>query len=170
MAADDLKNCAIANGNVAAATYMDVVAPYSGTLTSFDLANGDSVTAGQTIMTMQTLTVYAPEDGKVTAVFAQPGDDATALMSRYGALVSIEPAQKLRLEASTANAYDSEANRIIHVGETLYFEDGDNVQGEGRVIMVQGAAFVVDVLSGNYEDGQALSLFRNSNYTSKKIQ
>lgn len=167
-AAEDLTNYAVANGNVAAATHIDITAPYSGTLAPFDLESGDSVAAGQAILSMLVSTVYASEDGKVSGIFAVPGDDATALMARYGMVMSIEPAQNLRMEASTSGAYNSEANRTLHVGEKLYFEDDEeNEEGVGRVIGVQDSNYVVDVLTGNFEAGTTLTLYRSSEYTSK---
>ena len=44
-----LTDCAIANGNVTATTFVDVTAPYSGTLASFDLSVGDRIAAGDAL-------------------------------------------------------------------------------------------------------------------------
>ena len=86
-----LTDCAIANGNVTATTFVDVTAPYSGTLASFDLSVGDQVKAGDTLFSLLTATVYAPEAGVVKAIFAQEGEDASAVMTRYGAVAALEP-------------------------------------------------------------------------------
>ena len=77
----------------------------------------------------------------VQAVYAQPGEDASAAMNRYGAVISLEPEQVLRINATTAGAYNKEANRILHAGETLYFRSakGDQEEGQGRVIAVSGS-------------------------------
>ena len=52
-----------------------VTAPYSGVLLPFDLESGDTVAAGDTLFSMDTLKVYAPEDGVLRAVFAGIGPD-----------------------------------------------------------------------------------------------
>ena len=104
LAEDALTDCAIANGNVTAVRFVDVTAPYSGTLSSFDLSAGDRVEAGNMLFSLLTTTLYAPEDGVVQAVYAQPGEDASAAMNRYGALISLEPEQALRINATTTGA------------------------------------------------------------------
>ena len=63
LAETDLNQYNIANGNVTATHFIDVVAPCSGTLESFDLNAGDSVSVGSTLFTMQVNTLYASEDG-----------------------------------------------------------------------------------------------------------
>lgn len=167
--ADDLSDSAIANGNVTAVNFVDVVAPYSGTLGSFDLAMGDTVEAGDPLFTLLTTTVYAPESGTVTALFAAEGDDASAVMSRYGALAAIEPEQELLIAASTSGAYDKNENKLIHMGETLYFRSskGDKEEGSGRVIAVSDGNYVVEILEGDFDLKESLTLYRDDSYGSK---
>lgn len=169
LAAPDFTNCAIANGNVAAAAFVDVTAPYSGTLSSFDLNTGDTVKAGDELFRMLTTTVYAPEDGTAKLVFAKPGDDASAVLTRYGSLVSLELPQTLRISATTSGAYNKAENRTIVLGETLYFrstKEGKE-EGEGRVILVQGDSYVVEITEGEFELGENLTLYRDDDYSNK---
>lgn len=167
--ADDLTGCAIANGTVQAVHSVDLVAPYSGTLSAFDVEVGDRVQAGDTLFSMLTTTVYATEDGVVQAVFGQAGDDAAALSSRYGAVAVVEPAQDLRISATTTGAYNDEDNRHIHVGELLYFRSakGDKEEGRGQVISVSGSSYVVDVLDGEFDLNESLTLYRDDGYAAK---
>jgi hypothetical protein len=150
LAAEDLTGRPIADGVVAAAEYVDITAPYSGTLASFDLESGDTVEAEQGMFTYVTNGLYATEDGTVKAVFTAPGDDAAAAAARYGAVIGLEPAVGYRVEASTAGAASDNDNKIIHLGETLYFttsgKDGD--EGSGRVVGVSGDTYAVEVLEG----------------------
>lgn len=164
-----LTDCAIANGNVTATTFVDVTAPYSGTLASFDLSTGDQVTAGDALFSLLTTTIYAPEAGTVKAFFAQPGEDAAAAMNRYGAVASLEPEQSLRINATTSGAFNKETNRILHVGETLYFRSAkaDQEEGWGRVIAVSGSSYVVDILDGDYDLNENLNLYRDDGYAAK---
>lgn len=169
MAAEDLSQYAIANAAVQAAGYVDITAPYSGTLTVFDLAPGDSVNAGAVLMTMQTTGVYAPEDGTVGAVFAGPGDDASALSQRYGGILGIEPAALYQMECTTSGAYDRDENRTLHLGETLYFriDKDDEDEGVVRVVMVTPEGYRVDILSGEFELGERFTLYRDDNFKSR---
>ena len=170
LAATDLTGYAIANGTVGAVAYTDIVAPFSGTLGVFDLAAGDSVAAGDALFRMLTTTIYATEEGTVQAVFAQPGDSADALMARYGSVLTVEPAQEQRIQCSITGAYNNEENRTIHVGEIVYFESkkAGNEEGWGQVIMVSGDNYVVDILSGDFELKENLTIYRNDNYAAKE--
>lgn len=168
-AESSFSDCAIANGTVQAVSFADVTAPYSGVLGSFDLAMGDSVTAGDQLFTMLTTTFYATEDGVIRGLFGAPGDDASALTARYGAVAALEPTQQLRIQASIVGAYDDEENRTIRPGETLYFRSskGEKEEGYGRVISVSGRNYVVDVLDGEFEQGESLTLYRDDRYGKK---
>ncbi len=169
LASTDLTNCAIANATVGAVRFVDVTAPCSGTLSTFDLASGDSVSAGQTLMSMQVTSIYAPENGKVAALFANVGDDAESVIARYGAVAAIEPAQLMRITASTAGAYNAPENRTIHTGEIVYFfaANNRNREGIGRVIQVDGKNYVVEVISGSLEIGNAANLYRADTYIAR---
>ena len=130
---------------------------------------GDTVKAGDVLLSLLTTTVYATEDGIVQAVFGQSGDDATALTARYGAVTAVEPYQQLRITATTAGAYNDEDNKHIHMGETLYFRSTgtDREEGHGRVISVSGNSSVVDVLDGDFKLGESMNLYRDDRYAAK---
>ncbi len=160
----DLTNCAIANGVVQAVNYVDLVAPYSGTLDTFDLAAGDTVKEGDELLRMLTTTLYATEEAEVTAMFATPGADATALMARYGGLAALEPTQCLQMTCTITGAYNKPENKILHVGETLYFRATGGTRGSGVVVMVSGSNYVVDILKGEFSLGESMTLFRSDSY------
>ena len=82
LAEQDLTGRPVADGVVAAAEFVDVTAPYSGTLRAFTLESGDTVAAGDTLMQYVTNDLYATEDGTVKAIFAQVGEDSGAAMAR----------------------------------------------------------------------------------------
>lgn len=170
LADTDLTDRSIANGVVSAVNWIDVTAPFSGTLEVFDLTAGDAVSAGDTLFTMATTTVYATENGTVEAVFARPGDSADALMVRYGSLITMEPDQQQRIHCSITGAYNNEENRTIHVGEIVYFESKKtgNEEGWGQVITVSGDNYVVDILSGEFELKETLTIYRSDDYAAKE--
>ena len=157
----------VASGNVAAVSFEDITAPWSGTLLSFDWAAGDRVEAGQTMFTLRTETVYAPEAGEITAVFAEAGEDAAAAVRRYGAVISLEGEHPDRIQCTVSGGSQKRENKIIHVGETLYFrsEKGKREEGSGRVIQVSGSSYTVEILKGDFEMGENLTLFRDKDYT-----
>lgn len=168
MAAEDLSGYAIANGTVTAVTFVDVTAPYSGTLATFDLSAGDRVSAGDALFSMLLTTVYAPEAGTVT-LFADKGDDASGVMAHYGALASLETEISTQVTATTANAYNVKENHLLHVGETLYFRSSGSgrEEGSGQVIRVDGNAYVVDILEGSFDVGESFNLYRNDRYDAR---
>ena len=150
-----------ANATIVAPVTQKITAPMSGTLLPFDLTQGDSVSAGDALFTFDTVPVYAAQDGTVAAVFASAGDDASGLMSRYGALAVIEPVNPLYIAASTAQAYDDDDNRYLHAGETLYLKCGSE-KGTGRVTAVSGKDYVVEILTGNFDVDDTVRCFRGS--------
>ena len=161
-------SCAAALGATANATIVvpdtvKVTAPFSGTLLPFDLMQGDAVRAGDVLFAMDTTPVYAPADGRVTAIFAETGDDASGVMSRYGALAVIEPEDVYYLAASTQQAYDKKANRILHAGETLYLKCGKE-EGKGRVTAVDGTNYTVEILEGSFEVNDTVRCYRDSDF------
>lgn len=166
----DLTAYSIANGQVAAVEFVDIVAPYSGVLEPFDLEAGDAVAEGDGLFGLVTAKLTAPEEGRVTWIFGQAGERAEDVCARYGAVVSMEPAQDQRIMASSAAAYNDEENRTLHVGEIVYFQSakGDKEEGAGRVISVSGENFVVDILTGVFETGETLTLYRDDDYDNKE--
>ena len=165
----DLTDYAIANGSVAAVRFVDVTAPYSGTLLPFDLAAGDRVSVGDELFAMMLATVYAPEAGHVT-LFAKKNDDASGVIAHYGALASLETEIPTQIVATTAGAYNAKENHILYVGETLYFRSSGSGRetGHGRVILVDGSSYVVDILEGTFDVGESFSLYRSDRYDSRE--
>ena len=139
--AEDVETAAVSNVTANAVAESEnvykITAPYSGVLLPFDLESGDSVSAGDTLFALDTVKVYAPVDGTVQAVFAETGDLCEDVTALYGMIACIE---RTLPQASTSGAYNDEENRLIHVGETVYFyqtSDKDN-EGEGRADNPEG--------------------------------
>ena len=163
----DLSGYTIASGTVAAVDYEDLTAPWSGTLLTFDWAAGDQVSAGEVMFTMRTETVYAPENGTVDEVFAAAGEDASGVMQRYGAILTLEGENPDRIQATTEGTYLKKENKVLRTGETLYFKSDKtgHEEGSGRVIAVSGTSYVVEIKEGSFEMGEKLNLFRDDDYS-----
>lgn len=158
-----------ANGVVESRVVTQLTAPFSGVILPFDWENGDRVKAEDSLFQFETVKLYAPVDGTVHALFAEEGDQTADVIARYGMLASIEKENPLIVDASTSGAYNEPENRRVHAGETLYFEqsnDRDN-EGEGRVISVSGDDYVIELLKGDFEDGDSVKIYRDEKMGTK---
>ena len=70
---------ATADAKIVAPNTEKITAPFAGTLLPFDYETGDSVSAHETLFTLDTTPVYATQAGTVSAVFASVGDDASGV-------------------------------------------------------------------------------------------
>ena len=158
-----------ANGTEKCKNVLQITAPYSGVLMPYDWETGDEVKGGEMLFTMDTVKVYAPADGKVTALFAKEGDSCQDVISQYNMVACLERTYAQRADCSIANAYDDEDNRIIHTGEKVYFEqsDDDENEGEGRVISVSGDDYQVEVTAGKFESGDKIKIYRDEKMGTK---
>lgn len=173
IAEDTTENTAVAgvtaNGVVESENTYDITAPFSGTLLPFTWKRGDSVKAGDALFVIDTVKVYAPTDGTLRAVFVEEGELCEDAVSQYGMIACIEKDPPQMLEASTAGAYNDPDNRLIHVGEKIYFEqtsDKDN-EGEGRVTSVTGADYKVEVTAGDFDVDDAVKIYRDEKMGTK---
>lgn len=157
-----------ANATVECDRVIDVTAPFSGVLLSYDWKAGSTVKAGDALFTLDTVKVYAPITGTAGAVFAEAGDDAEGVMKLYGALAVIEPDNPLRIIATTSGAHNDKENFFIHAGEHVYFKNTEDkiVNGEGRVISSDASGYIVEVTKGDYKQGTRVKLYRDEKYTS----
>ena len=152
---------ATADAKIVAPNTEKITAPFAGTLLPFDYETGDSVSAHETLFTLDTTPVYATQAGTVSAVFASVGDDASGVAAHYGALAVIEPKNALYIDASTDQAYNDADNRYIHAGETLYLKLS-NDKGTGVLTSVSGKKYTVEILSGSFDVDDTVRCFRES--------
>ena len=152
---------ATANATIVAPDTVKITAPFAGTLKPFDLTATQEVAAGEALFEIDTVPVYATQDGTVAAVFAGVGDDASGVIAHYGSLAVIEPTRALYVAADNSQAYDDDENRYLHAGETLYLKCG-NEKGTGRVTAVSGKEYIVEILTGNFDVDDTVRCFRGS--------
>ncbi len=158
-----------ANGTVQAQTTYDITAPYSGTLLPFDLAAGDYVYKGDSLLGYDTTKIYAPQDGILVATFAEAGDNTQDVLNQYGSLCVIEKAVPYQIAATYQGAAADAEYKFVHLGETLYYEltsDKDD-NGECRVIAADSKAYTLELSTGEFEQGKQVKLYRDSKRTSK---
>lgn len=161
-------NALILTGKVEAKNTATVYAPFGGTVKDFTLHVGDRVSRGASLLSLDTIKVYAPCDGVVRGVFAKAGDMAAFVQNRYGALCYVEPDEQFTVQSTTAQGYDSVENRFLHIGETVYLRSTNNSdrEGVGYITIVNGEAYTVEVESGNLEMRDNVNIFREDDYES----
>lgn len=157
-------------GTVVPAETLRITAPVSGTLGDIGVQQGEMVTAGTVIASVETGKVYAAMDGTVTAVYGQPGDDAESIGTQYGACIYMEGDLLYTVSGNTNNAYNAAANKIIHSGETVFLRGKNDTShtGIGTVTTVSGTSYTVNVMEGNdaFSVGESLEIFRDPAYAS----
>lgn len=153
-----------ANATLKAPMRTLVMAPFSGTLTSFTWEVGDTLTQQETLFEYATEPIYATQAGIMTALFVSPGDLTTGAMERYGAVCFIEPERPLYISATTRNAYNKNENKYLHIGESLYLKSGSD-KGTGRVTGITEENYTVEILNGDFDPGDTIHCFRESNHS-----
>ena len=145
---------------------MQVYAPIGGVVEEVNVRAGESVTADTVIARIKTTKVYAAEDGTITAVYGQPGDDAEAVAAAYGAVMYLEGETRYTISASTSRAYEAKENYMIHSGEEVYLVSRNHTtnKGTGRVTAVDGSSYTVMVTEGDFFVGDSITVSRSSDY------
>ena len=159
------------SGTVEYTNTITVTAPFGGNIEDYTLRVGDTVTAGEPLLALAGNNVYAPQDGIVRGLLVLPGDDAAQTISRYGALLYLQPNDQYTLTASTSGAYDSDelhnTNRYLTPGEIVYMQStaDDTRTGTGLITNVDGRSFTVEVQSGTLDPEDTVNLFREASFT-----
>ncbi|HEX2946966.1 MAG TPA: HlyD family efflux transporter periplasmic adaptor subunit [Clostridia bacterium] len=158
-----------ASGTVEAVDSHTISAPFGGLLEYLDVRRGDDVSKDDVLFELNTVKVYSPRDGSVTAVRTVSGDYAQTVQARYGALCYIEPDPGLVVNAAVTGAYNKAENKTIHAGELLYVKNSLNARftGEGGVIGVNRDKFSVELERGSLQNGDTVSLFRKEDYSAE---
>ncbi|MGN1006984.1 MAG: HlyD family efflux transporter periplasmic adaptor subunit [Aristaeellaceae bacterium] len=155
-------------GTVAAKSTSEIYAPIGGTVESVSVVAGQQVRAGDVLATLATTKVYAEEGGVITGLFAQIGDSAETVAERYGAVMYIEGESVYTISASTDNAYNTTANKFVHVGEEVLlscYSDGSH-SGTGVITAIEGTDYTVEVISGEFLIGETVNVYRGDTATS----
>lgn len=153
------------DGTVVSTETVPVVAPAAGVLYHVYFNEGDHIAMGDEVATLYAQPILAAQAGTVK-VFGTEGESVEALISRYGAVVYIEPDCEYTISGSTRYAYDAIETNIIHPGETVYLSCASNGKhtGVGRVTAVSGSSYTVEVSEGTFEAGENVYIYRSEDY------
>ena len=154
-------------GTVTTGETVQVYAPIGGTVGEVLAEEGQTVGADDVLYAMKTSKTYAEGDGIVTGIFGQPGDSASTVSSRYGAVLYLEGSSVYSVSASTDNAYNSTETKFVHVGEEVWLICRSNAQrtGTGVITSISGTSYTVRVDSGTFIPGDTVEIYRDSAYT-----
>ena len=152
-------------GTVVATRSAAVLAPAAGVVQDVLVLAGQHVAAGQEVAALMETIAYAEVSGTVK-LFGQEGESVETVTTRYGAVLYIEQDLQFSVSASTRNAYDAPANKIIHPGEKVYIRCTTNNEhtGVGEVTAVSGSSYTVEVTEGDFADGEGVYLYRSEDY------
>lgn len=154
------------SGTVEASSTCEIYAPVGGIVEAVPVKAGQSVTADTVIARIKTTKVYATEDGTITAVYGQPGDDAEAVAEKYGAVMYLEGNAVYTISASTGKAYEDKANYLVHSGETVYLVSRNHNlnKGSGIITTIDGSSYTIQVTEGQFYVGDSFDIFRSEDY------
>lgn len=147
-----------------------VKAPASGELAPFTVREGDVLTAGDTLFSVQPVRVYADMEGTVAAVHIEPGSVADAAVARYGAAVYLDYARRYEIHANAQTGYNNVDNRDLHVGTPVYLRSSNEEHfADGVITAVDGLSFTVQVLGGDLVYNQDVKIYRDPQYAKNSL-
>lgn len=106
------------------------------------------------------LSIEAPCDGRVMAVYIKPGDDALAVYRKWGAVVLLSTDGRMKAELDVSDGVTLELGQTVKV-------TGTGVRTEGTVVSLtrQGTQAVVQVGSDEYAMNTAVTVTTQSGET-----
>ncbi len=150
------------SGTIAAKSEIPVLADRRGKVSVLEVNLGETVEKGQTIVTLATEKLYCPADGTVSLLSCKPGDSASAIIERYGALMYVEDRYSFEITASIDSAYNTADNKLIHPGETVRVICGDNKHsGTGFITRIDRNQYNVLITSGMFVIGESVNIYRS---------
>jgi len=161
------ENSLILTATVEAVQTVALNAPASGELSPFTVRTGDAVSAGETLFTVEPVKVYAPIDGTVSAVFAQPGDIAEGVASRYGAILYIEYEERWQLQASTRAGTNRAENRDVRIGQQVWLRSNNEKNFADGIVTAADSAtgsIAVQVIGGDLVYNHTIKVYRTPDY------
>lgn len=150
-----------------------LLAPMGGQLADFAWKAGDQAAAGEVALEILPMRICAANDGVITGLNARVGDHADAVQSQYGALCYVERQGIWHVDASSSSAYNKPENRDIRSGDVLRVyagNDGDENEGEGTVISVNGEDFVLEMNEGDFELEDTVKIYLGTGTTYKNSE
>ena len=157
----------ILSATVEAVQTVALNAPASGELAPFTVRAGDTAAEGEPLFTVKPVKVYAPIDGTVSGMFAKPGDIASGVTGRYGAILYIDYADRWQLQGSTRTGTDRAENRDVRIGQQVYLRSNNEENFADGVITAMDSAtgsISVQVIGGDLKYNHTIRVYRTPDY------
>lgn len=160
----------ILSATVEPAVELALKAPASGELAPFTVKAGDRVSANETLFKVEPKRVYAEISGTVADVYARQGESADAAMTRYGAVMRLEYADRYTLSCVNLSGTNHEANRDLFVGAPVYLRSAnENHHADGVITAVDGDHFTVAVRGGDLNYTETVKVYREPDYRNSSL-
>ena len=149
-------NAEIYTGSTVSNATSWITAEAGGTLEWLQLTVGQWVEADEIVGTTSVTKVFATQDGTVSMVDAEVGDEVS------GTVLELAPVSRYTVYCTTSKAYDAAENQVVHSGESLYVKCTKNGthRGIGRVTEISGDTFTLEMTAGELYVGETVYLFR----------
>jgi len=151
-------------GTTVALTTAAVTAEASGQLQALDATVGSRVNAGDVLMALKPERLFAAQDGSVSLVNAQVGDEVD------GTLLELMPLERYLIHCTVDKAYQNTESMLVHSGETVYVRctaDGTH-RAVGVLTEIEGDEYRVATLGGELYLGETVYLYRDADFTASQ--
>lgn len=151
-------------GVTAAISTVTVTSQATGTLKTLALEAGSRVAAGDALMELQPQRVFAAQDGEISLIEAQEGEEVS------GVVLELAPLERYQVYCTVEKAYQSAPTTLVHSGETLYLRctsDGTH-RAVGLVTLIDGGEYRVLTLGGELYIGETVYLYRDADFASSQ--
>ena len=148
-------------GQTAALSAVLVRSEQDGDAEAVPVLAGQRVTEGETLVRLRADKTFAAQDGTVSIVYAEVGDDVS------GAVLELAPVERYTVYCTVDKAYQSSESTRVHSGETVYAKctaDGTH-RAVGVVTQVDGEEYRVLTIGGELYVGETVYLYRDADFT-----
>ena len=158
-----LAGASVWQGATEAADTVDVKAAAEGILEQVPLRVGEMAEAGTVAAVTRTERVFAPIDGRVNGIKVLEGEKCG------DTVLTIEPLSPYTVYCTVESAWRTHENALLHPGQRVWIRcdtDGSH-RAVGRVTLVSGGEYVLEVLGGDLFVGEAVIVFREGSFDEK---
>ena len=152
------------DGTTQALSTTVVTANTPGTLQKLSVEVGQHVSGGEALMSLKPTRVFAAQDGSVSLINAEMGDEIS------GTLMTLLPLERYLIHCTVDKAYQSAQTTLVHSGERVYVRctaDGSH-RAIGVLTQIDGEEYRVTTLGGELYLGETVYLYRDDSFTASQ--
>ena len=101
------------------------------------------------------ISIRCPADGRIMAVYIEPGDDALAVYRQHGSVVMLSTDGRMKVQLEGVESAKLELDEIVRIS-------GENLEIEGKVVALarRGTDVTVQVMSDDYPLGLPVTVWK----------